>query len=272
MFTKIIFTTTNLLKYIHFNLLDTNVKNDEINKLRNISFLEPYNIGIYDNIKNTYQTFYYIYSNLYEYCKMTKDEIILNNQIIQEIFDLEDCDMNEVRIKTKVVLDNKPDLYYGVMRWIAGNCWCNSLITNNYNSDLIDLDYDIINSINKSIELVEPINKPLVLFHGFELFSNYKEHNLKINNTFYFPGILSKTSKFSIAKKFAITQNFLQPKYFIIFYPANSKHIGLDIKLKHNDEFEYIGKQNEQFKIINICKTFDGIRLNFFYICQSLDY
>lgn len=83
---------------------------------------------------------------------------------------------------------------------------------------------------------------------------------------------MSKTSNFEIAKQFAQTQNFIQPKYFVIFYLSGSKHIGLDIKPPKYDEFEYISKQNESFKIFKILQIFNGLQLQIFYICESLDY
>ena len=40
-------------------------------------------------------------------------------------------------------------------------------------------------------------------------------------------------------------------------YPPGSKHIGLDIKQPKFDEYEYIGKPGENFKLIKICKVFN---------------
>jgi hypothetical protein len=57
-----------------------------------------------------------------------------------------------------------------------------------------------------------------------------------------------------------------------VFYKPGSKHLGLDIKPEKYDEFEYIGKPGESFKIIKICKIFNGIHLQTFYICESQDY
>ena len=223
-------------------------------------------------IKNIYQTFYYSLINLLEYVKISNyKKLIEDKKYIQDILILQDLDMKELRKKTDLALTDEKDLYSGVMQWISGICWANSLITNGHKSDLLDIDQYIISSINKTIELVEPITKPLILFHGFEKFSNYKEDEIKIGNKYTFPGILSKSSKFEIAKQFSQTQNCVQPKYFIVFYPKGSKHLGLDIKLPKYDEYEYIGKQNESFKIIKICKVFNGLQLQIFYICKTLD-
>lgn len=245
----------------------------ELDDLKNKTFLEPNELNFIAISKQIYQIFYYSLTNLYEYCKMSKySKYYSDKKYIKNIIDKQDLDMTEVRTKTDLALKNYPDLYWGVMRWISGCCWSNSLITNGYESELLDIDKQIISSINKSIKLVESINKPLVLFHGFEKFSNYKEDNLQVGKIFKFPGILSKTSKFDIAKQFANTQNYFQPKFLIVFYPKGSKHIGLDIKPTKYDEYEYIGKQNETFKIIRICEVFNGLKLQKFYICENLDY
>ena len=263
----------NNIYLIHNNLLDNRLTFNEIDNLRKKTLFEVDEINIKFMIKNTYQTFYYILTNLYEYGKISNyKKLIEDKKYIQDIYNSQDLDMSELRKKTDLALEHKSDLYCGVMKWISGCCWSNSLITNGYKSDLLDIDKEIISSINKTIELVEPISRPLVLYHGFEKYINYKDNEIKIGNNYTFPGILSKTSKFTIAQQFSQTQNFLQPKYFIVFYPIGSKHIGLDIKPEKYDEYEYIGKQNETFKIIKICKVFNGLQLQIFYICESLDY
>jgi hypothetical protein len=263
----------NNLYIIHKSLLDDSLSLSEINVIRNKTIFEQDDFNIKNKLKNVYQIFYYTINNLFEKIKISNyKKFIQDKKFIQEIIDSQDLDMNEVRTKTNLALDKKSDLYYGVMRWISGCCWSNSLISNGYESELLDIDKDIISSINKSVEIVEPIEKPLVLFHGFEKFSNYKEDTLVVGNEYLFPGILSKTSNFTIAKQFAQSQNFLRPKYFVVFYPSGSKHIGLDIKPPKYDEYEYITKQNEKFKIKKICKIFNGLQLQIFYICESLDY
>jgi hypothetical protein len=202
--------------------------------------------------------------------------MILNDRddkkYIKKILKNQDLDMKELRIKTEKALSNNPDYYYGIVKWISGNCWLNTLITNNFESELSNVDKKIIESINKTIELVEAIDKELILYHGFEKFTNYNEESFKIGSIISFPGILSKTTYFPIAQQFANTQNYYRPKYFIIFYPKKSKHIGLDIKTNIYDEYEYIGKQGEKFEIIKICKVFYNLQLQTFYICKSLDY
>jgi len=58
----------------------------------------------------------------------------------------------------------------------------------------------------------------------------------------------------------------------VVYYPIGSKHVGLDIKPPKYDEYEYIGKSGEKFKIKKIYKRFNGLRLETFYVCDSLDY
>ena len=50
-----------------------------------------------------------------------------------------------------------------------------------------------------------------------------------------------------------------QPKYLVVFYPTNSKQIGLDIKPPKFEEYEYISKQNENLKIKGIIGFSRGI-------------
>ncbi len=261
----------NNIYLIHKSLLDNDLSSSNVIRHQTIFGSDDFNIK--NTLKNLYQTFYYTMENLFEKIKISNyKKFIQDKKFIQEIIDSQDLDMKELRKKTDLALNDKPDLYSGVVKWVAGCSWYNSLISNGYESELLDIDKDIISSINKSVEIVEPIEKPLVLFHGFEKFSNYKEDTLVEGNEYIFPGILSKTSNFEIAKQFAQSQNFLQPKYFVVFYPSGSKHIGLDIKPIKYDEYEYISKQNEKFKIKKICKIFNGLQLQIFYICESLDY
>jgi len=265
----IFFNCKNFIIIKHKYLLNNNPTFNEIETQKQKTILSSEIISLSKIIKYTYQNFYYLCYNIYfklfynDFIDRVKIELILMEQ---------DLDMNELRTKTDNALNNKNDLYSGIINWIAGNCWSNSLITNGFENKLDEIDKHIIKSINETINLVEPMSKPLILFHGFEYFSNYNEEDLLVGKTFTFPGILSKTSCFRIAKSFAQTQNFLQPKYFVIYYPIGSKHIGLDTKPPKYDEYEYIGKSGEKFKIDKIYKRLNGIRLETFYICRNLDY
>lgn len=227
------------------------------------------NTDILVKVKNYYKFLFYFTSNIY-YKLILND--LADNLYIESLINSQSVDMTELRTKTSCVINTHSELYSGIIKWIAGYCWLNSLITNGYYNMLNDVEKEIIESVSKAVNLVEPISKPLVLYHGFETFTNYNEDKFKLGYKFKFEGILSKSSFFEIAKKFAHVQNPLRPKYLIVLYPVGSKHIGLDIRPEKYDEFEYIGKPGESFEIIRICKRFNGLRLETFYICKSLDY
>jgi len=245
-----------------------NLTLDEINKTMKMTISDK-NILDYNIIfKKIYQTIFYLCYNITN--KFIFNDL-MDNIWIETILITQDLDLKELRTKTEKATSN-PDLYSGIVKWISGNCWLNSLITNGYTNHLSDIDKQIINSINKSIELVEPMSKPLVLFHGFEIYSNYNEKDFKVGHTFTFQGILSKTTCFRIAQCFAQSQNYLQPKYLVVYYSSGSKHLGLNTKLPKYDEYEYIGKSGETFVIKKIYKRYNGLRLETFYVCDNLDY
>ena len=255
----------NLIYNLNNSLLDNNLSYNDIMYYQKKTIFEPEYASIRSYIKDCYKSLYYIGENLLT--RLSHNDI-LDKQQIQKILDLEDLDMSELRTKTSKILINDPDSYYWIMRWIAGNCWSNALITNGYKSKLTEEDYNIISSINKTIGLIEPMDKSLILFHGFEKFSNYNEKQFEIGKNICFPGILSKTTCFTVAELFATTQNFYQPKYFVIKYPPGSRHVGLNIKPVKHDEYEYIGKSDEKFKLEKICKIFNGLQMQIFYICS----
>ena len=254
---------------IHNKLLNNNPTLDEIEMEMEKTILSPNTTTLSKTSKNIYQTTYYLCYNI-GFRLLFND--LIDNIEIESILINQDLNMEELRTKTEKATTNNPNLYSGILKWISGNCWLNSKITNCYIEKLTDIDNQIIDSINKTIELVEPMSKPIILFHGFETFSNYGEENFKIGYTFTFPGILSKTTCFRIAQCFAQSQNYFQPKYLVIYYPRGSKHVGLDIKPSKFDEYEYIGKTGETFVVKKIYKRFNGLRLETFYICDSLDY
>jgi len=254
---------------IHNKLLNNNPTLDEIEMEMEKTILSPNTNSLIKTSKNIYQTTYYLCYNIM--FRLLFNDLI-NNMNIESILVNQDLNMEELRTKTVKVTNSKPFLYSGIIKWISGNCWLNSKITNGYMEKLTDIDKEIIYSINKTIELVEPMSKPIILFHGFETFSNYGEENFKIGYTFTFQGILSKTTCFRIAQCFAQSQNYFQPKYLVIYYPIGSKHVRLDIKHPKCNEYEYIGKSGETFVIKKIYKRLNGLKLETFYVCDSLDY
>ena len=262
------------INYIHSILLDKFLTIDFIKDQRQKRLFDIDNLTILSIIKSTYQLFYYTLNNAYVY--FTYKNFLTDSKFVNELLSKQNLDMNELRNKTNKALDNNdkqyPNLYMSITKWIAGNCWSNSLITNGYGSELFDIDKEIIFSINKSIELVEPIENQLVLFHGFEKFTDYKEDLFEVDKIFTFQGILSKSSYFEISRQFAQSENYFQPKYIIVLYPKGSKHIGINIKPIKYDEYEYISKSGECLKLIRICKVFYGLQQQIFYIFESQDY
>ena len=253
--------------------MDQNVTYKEIKLIRLKKIFDVDIPDLFKIFKDLYFIIFNIISNIFSYNKNNK-----SSEYIKKIISRKSTNnyksMKILRKKSDFMFDKYKDLnlYSGVVKWIAGNCWINALITNDYIDLIQPIDQEIFNSIKKSVELVDPIEAPIVLFHGFEKFSNYNVKDLVIGNIWTFKGILSKTINFEIAQTFATTQNYFKPSYLIVFYPANSKHIGLNIKPIHCDEFEYIGKPGEKFKIIDIHEISKGLFLETYYICLSLDY
>ena len=266
---RIFFNIGNIIVIKHRQLLDNNPTLDEINKTKQMTIFDKNKLDYNVIFKKFYQIIFYLCYNITN--KFVFNDLI-DNMMIESILITQDLDMKELRTKTEKAIDKNTNLYSGIIKWIVGNCWLNSLITNGYTNHLSDTDEYIINSIDKLIEFVEPMSKPLVLFHGFETYSNYNEKDFKVGHSFTFQGILSKTTCFRIAECFTQSQNYLQPKYLVVYYPSGSKHLGLNIKLPKYDEYEYIGKSGETFVVKKIYKRFNGLRLETFYVCNNLDY
>ncbi len=272
----------NNIKYTcashHNKILNTKMTLDEINELdkkyQNSNLFSVcddnlFNQTPYEIYKFTYKFVYYTFSNIYHLVTLNDKndkkyilDLIENNE--------KNLDMLELRNKTELSIND--DEYHSIVKWISfGECWkINPLLTNCYK--LPEKLEQYVKFINSAVNKVIPIDNEIILFHGFELDTNYNETNLKLNNTFTFKGILSKTKLFRIAQQFALSQNIYQPKYFIFFYPKKSKHVGLNIKPQKFDEYEYISKSNEKFIVKKICKIIMYGKLNTFYICDNLDY
>ena len=59
---------------------------------------------------------------------------------------------------------------------------------------------------------------------------------------------MSKSLSLNIAKKFAISVDFINPKFLLVIYPVGSKHIHPDFNI-FNEEFEFLTCSNEKFFI-----------------------
>jgi len=174
-FNKILLNLKLLVISKHKELLNNNPTLDEIELEMEKTIFSPNTISLSKITKHTYQNTYYLCYNML--LRLTFNDLI-DNIKIESILVNQDLDMKELRTKTEKATFNT-DFYSGIMKWIAGNCWLNSKITNGYVDKLTDIDKEILNSINKTIELVEPMSKSIILFHGFETFSNYGEEDFK---------------------------------------------------------------------------------------------
>lgn len=240
---------------------------------------EPYYKTLYRNI-------FYGFSNIFEYCSRDKKQMKLDYDYIQSIVKLNNVSDVELQLKknrniTKyheilhqipiikeiedktsrmLDLDKENNIAYAITKFISGNCWFNSKLSHGLKIE--DCEQNILDQIDNGVSLVEPLSISVALFHGFEKYINYK----KIGNNINIPGIVSKTLSLNIAKRFAYTVNSLRPEFLLIHYKVGSRHIKQSIR-PFDEEFEFLSHSNETFKIIRICKYFDGFRLLTFYIC-----
>lgn len=250
----------------HKNLLNNQITNiEELENERQTYFYSPIKI-----FKKIYINFYYLFENIYIKLFYKNNYNIKN--IINEKIENVECLISDLKDITDDVIKKYNYKYgWGMVKFMKDHKWLNIKLSNkNMTPYLNDIDKYMLKSINKTYEFIKPIEQQITLYHGFLPNINYKEDKFNIGYEFKFNGILLKTHDINIAKKIAMTQNHFQPKIFIIKYNANSKHIIMDIIV--NDEYKFITKNKESFKIINIFQYFEGIILYTFYICENLDY
>ncbi len=155
-------------------------------------------------------------------------------------------------------------VYYDITRYVSGNCWMNSKLSNG-----LELDSEetrIIKSVNQLIDSVQPIGVPLVLFHGFERFTKYQEH-YKPGQIINLPGFLSKTLSFGVAERFAMCNDWFNPTFIVVQYKPDSKHVHHDVRTFDN-EFEFLTNSNEKLVVKNICQYPYMLKFYTFYICE----
>ena len=116
----------NIIVIKHRQLLDNNPTLDKINKIKQITIFDKNKLDYNVIFKNLYQTIFYLCYNITN--KFVFNDLI-DNMMIESILITQDLDMEELRTKTEKATSN-PDLYSGIVKWIVGNCWLNSLITN----------------------------------------------------------------------------------------------------------------------------------------------
>ncbi len=189
--------------------------------------------------------------------KLKKDKTFIDDLLTKQ-----NLDMTEIRRNSKTIPTTD---YPSLLRYNTGDCWINCKLSNGIELD--DNDKKMIDHINHAVDNTTPLSYPIALFHGFELFTKYDDHNFKIGDIINNKGFLSKTPSFDVACRFALTQDTSNPKFFIVNYPANTKHINLDIR-PHNEEYEYLSNSNEFFKIIDICHYHHSSRVLTFFVCD----
>lgn len=270
---------------LHNSLLNTHVTEKFIADVQSKTIFdstpdEPY-------YKTMYRNIFYGFLNIFEYCSRDKKQMKLDYDYIQQVIKLNDicnveselkCNRNiikyqgilhqipiikEMEEKTDCMLklDKENDISCALIKFTGGNCWFNSKLS--YGLAIEDYEQNIINQINRGVSLVKPLSEPVSLFHGFEKYTDYK----MIGYNIYVPGIVSKTLSLNVAKRFAYTVNNLRPQFLLIHYQAGSKHIKQSIR-PFDEEFEFLSRSNESYRIIRICKYFDGFRLLTFYVCE----
>ena len=212
-----------------------------------------------------HQIWTYLKYHFYDYHRNTK--------YINNLVKTPNLDMTEVWGKTKEVVDNDSGLYKSVSQYMAGNCWLNAKLSQFYEFDeLSDIDKMIYNGINETVKKVTPLSYPITLFHGFEEFTNYKENRWVIGRNINIPGFLSKTPSFHVAGLFAHGVSYFNRKYLIVEYPIGSKHIGLEIRPKHTEEYEYLTRSNENLLLVKKIRRLGFFYMSTYYVCKSLDY
>ncbi len=77
-----------------------------------------------------------------------------------------------------------------------------------------------------------------------------KYPEFKKNQVTNFDIILSKTPSWHVSNYFARNNFTFINRYMYIMYPANTKHLGINIRTKINEEYEYLAV-NEKLKYID---------------------
>ena len=200
------------------------------------------------------------------FIKGSKDNI----QKLKHHINIINYDMVEVLDKTNKAIRaiNDNDIYMSLVNYICGHCWINSKLSNN--QKLSNDDIQQINNINYIIHTTEPMETELYLFHGFEKYTKYDEHNYKISNIINLKGFLSKTLSFDVAEIFAKHYNFFHRKFIVVQYSKQSKQISQNIRLVGHNEYEYITFSNEKLIIIDIVQYFQFPCVYTFFICELL--
>lgn len=145
--------------------------------------------------------------------------------------------------------EDDPDVYSACVRYNSGDCRWNSTLSRG--KKLNEFDQMSVDNIKKGLQMVKPLPFTLNLFHGFELNLNYGENHWKIGSVYNFPFFLSKTLSWKVATFFAAMScsNFYQKYMLCKYLKPESRHICLDVRRPHNDEYEFLSC-DEKFKYV----------------------
>lgn len=169
---------------------------------------------------------------------------VVRNHINKEV--IEPSLLEEGRLNSKSIEDDQ-NVYGACLNYNSGYCQWNANLS--LNEKLKESDQDICDNIRKGFHMIKPMNRDIVLFHGLEPGLNYGLDTWKIGHRYTFPFFLSKTLSWKVATFFAwlSSKSLYQQRYLLCKYPPGSKHICLDVRKQHNDEYEFLSI-DETFK------------------------
>jgi hypothetical protein len=130
-------------------------------------------------------------------------------------------DITETVNKTYAASDKNSSLglYNDLIRYNSGFCDFNQRLSHGLKLSEDDTQYS--KNIDKLVELTEPTEKNLYLFHGFEFGMKYGENKWKPGDKVRFDFHLSKTPGYFIAMSFT---NHFMLFFGTIFHPFNTKN------------------------------------------------
>ena len=169
-------------------------------------------------------------------------------------------DMSEILQKSEAVKDEHG--YLSLTSYCAGNCWVNHFLS--CGLELSGCHRSLIDGINGFVNKTEALSYPITLFHGFELFTYYKESTWKIGESLCVEGFLSKTPDVRVAEQFSRVYSATNLRYIVVFYPKGSKHVTIP---RYPEEYEYLTFSAEKLKLVNIVKLFP---VNNPFMCYKL--
>lgn len=173
---------------------------------------------------------------------------------LKENIENPNLDMTQIRQKTQEVL-TRYHYCQSLLSYMSGNCIINSKLSKN--QSITEQEKTMLENINTLAENVEPLDYPVLLFHGFEKLTEYAEQKLDAGCRFSLKGFLSKSVSFQVSLKFAVNyKNSYDIHILAVDYPVGSRHLNLDIHHPDNEEYEYLTRSNEELRIKHIFRSF----------------